>query len=223
MTAFSYQRWDLLLTRIVSPDGKVDYEKLMEHRDHLDSFVAELGVVSPENRPDLFPREEDGLAYWINAYNAFTLHAIGDEYPIRSVWKTRDGRFFVRRRHLAGGRRVSLDDIEHSILRTDFAEARIHFAINCGSNGCPPFRPSAYRGEGLGETLRAATETFLGNEWNCRVDDAERKIYISRIFKMYAEDFAGPQARGHQRLPGSFDGTRVDRGFEPTLAAQGLQ
>ena len=107
------------------------------------------------------------------------------------MWKTRDGQFFQRRRHVAGGRAVSLDDIEHEILRGQFAEPRIHFAINCGSNGCPPLRPSAYEGGGLRGTLRAAAEQFLGSEWNCRVDHAARRIFISRIFKMYAEDFAG--------------------------------
>jgi hypothetical protein len=56
------------------------------------------------------------------------------------VWKTRDGQFFQRRRHIAGGKPVSLDDIEHEVLRARFREPRIHFAINCGSNGCPPMR-----------------------------------------------------------------------------------
>ncbi|MEE2778454.1 MAG: DUF547 domain-containing protein [Acidobacteriota bacterium] len=191
MSSFSYEYWDQLLSAIVCDDGRIDYERLMEERALLTCFVAELGAASPDSRPELFPAKEDALAFWINAYNAFTLDAIAAEYPIRSVWKTRDGQFFVRRRHLAGGKRVSLDDIEHSILRGDFGEARIHFAINCGSNGCPPFRPSAYRGEGLPQTRRGATETFLGSEWNCRVNDEQHKIYISRIFKMYAEDFAG--------------------------------
>ena len=119
------------------------------------------------------------------------MHAIIAEYPITSVWKTRDGQFFQRRRHVAGGRPVSLDDIEHEILRGQFAEPRIHFAINCGSNGCPPMRPAAYEPGGVRETLRAAAEHFLGSEWNCRVDHGARRVYVSRLFKMYAGDFAG--------------------------------
>jgi hypothetical protein len=115
------------------------------------------------------------------------------EYPISSVWKTRDGQFFQRRRHVAGGRAVSLDDIEHEILRGEFAEPRIHFAINCGSNGCPALRPSAYEGGDVRSTLRAATRQFLANQWNCRIDDDARRIFVSRIFKMYAADFAGAQ------------------------------
>src|SRR4029077_5759505 len=93
----------------------------------LDRFVAELGAASPESDPTRFPTHDDRLPSWLNAYNAFPLHAIIAEYPITSVWKTRDGQFFQRRRHRAGGRAVSLDDIEHEILRARFAEPRIHF------------------------------------------------------------------------------------------------
>jgi len=188
---FRYQAWSTLLAAIVTADGRVDYAALGERRALLDEFVAALGAASPESHPELFPSDDDRLAYWLNAYNAFTLHAIIAEYPIRSVWKTRDGQFFQRRRHLAGGQPVSLDDIEHTILRGRFAEPRIHFAINCGSNGCPAMRPSAYEGAGIRDTLRTATAGFLANEWNCRIDHDARRVFVSRLFKMYAEDFAG--------------------------------
>ena len=186
-----YDNWSRLLAEIVTPDGRVDYVQLAARREILDQVIASFAAISPEATPAAFAGEEDRLAYWLNAYNAFTLYAITEEYPITSVWKTRDGQFFQRRRHVAGGHAISLDDIEHAILRSRFAEPRIHFAINCGSNGCPPIRPSAFEGGGLRETLRTATQQFLANEWNCRIDDATRRIYVSRIFKMYAEDFAG--------------------------------
>jgi len=189
--AFRYDAWSSLLADIVTPEGKVDYARLAERRDLLERVVAELGAASPESDPARFPSEEDRLAYWLNAYNAFTLHAIIAEYPITSVWKTRDGQFFQRRRHVAGGRAVSLDDIEHEILRGQFAEPRIHFAINCGSNGCPPMRPAAYEGARPRATVPAPAEQFLAGEWNLRIDHGARRIFISRIFKMYAEDFAG--------------------------------
>ena len=186
-----YDNWSRLLAEIVSAEGRVDYVRLADRREILNQVIREFAAVSPEATPAAFASEEDQLAYWLNAYNAFTLNAIMDEYPITSVWKTRDGQFFQRRRHLAGGKFVSLDDIEHSILRSRFAEPRIHFAINCGSNGCPPIRPSAYEATGLRETLRTATQQFLASEWNCRIEDEARRIYVSRIFKMYAQDFAG--------------------------------
>lgn len=190
-TPFDWQPWSDLLADVVSREGKVDYARLRERRAGLEATVAALAAVSPASDATQFPSDAHRLAYWLNAYNVFTLAAILDEYPISSVWKTRDGQFFQRRRHVAGGRAVSLDDIEHEILRGEFREPRIHFAINCGSNGCPALRPAAYVGEDLAATLRGATEQFLANEWNCRVDHAARRIFISRIFKMYAEDFAG--------------------------------
>jgi hypothetical protein len=201
LTTMHYGNWSSLLAQIVTADGKVDYPHLVEHRALLDQIVAEFSAASPESDPEAFPDDEDKLAYWLNAYNAFTLNAIVDEYPITSVWKTRDGAFFRRRRHIAGGRAVSLDDIEHEILRGRFAEPRIHFAINCGSNGCPAMRTSAFEPSGLNETLRAATAQFLASEWNCRIDREKRRVYVSRIFKMYAEDFAGDAgtAREYQR------------------------
>ncbi|HUY26895.1 MAG TPA: DUF547 domain-containing protein [Candidatus Binataceae bacterium] len=189
----SYESWTRLLAQIVTAGGKVDYLLLGERRDQLELVIAEFAAASPDSAPAAFPSDDDRLAYWLNAYNAFTLHAIISEYPITSVWKTREGAFFQRRRHRAGGRAVSLDDIEHSILRGRFAEPRIHFAINCGSNGCPPMRPAAFDPAGLDATLRAATEQFLNSEWNCRIDRTQRRIYVSRIFKMYAGDFAGKQ------------------------------
>jgi hypothetical protein len=189
--AFSYDTWNELLAAIVTADGKIDYEVLAAQRHLLDRFVDQLGAVGPDSHSAAFASDDDRLAYWINAYNAFTLHAILAEYPLSSVWKTKDGQFFQRRRHVAGGRAVSLDDIEHRILRGQFGEPRIHFAINCGSNGCPAVRPQAYDGRGLRDTLRAATQQFLANEWNCRIDHDGKKIFVSRIFKMYAEDFAG--------------------------------
>ncbi len=198
MDLFRYDTWTALLREIVTPAGKVDYGRLAERRALLDEFIATLGAVSPESHPSTFPSAEAELAYWINAYNGFTLHAIMAEYPITSVWKTRDGQFFQRRRHLAGGRPISLDEIEHEILRGRFREPRIHFAINCGSNGCPPMRTAAYEPAALRQTLHDAAVQFLGSEWNCRIDHPQRRIFVSRLFKMYADDFAGEQGSTHE-------------------------
>ena len=116
-TPFDYGMWSRLLACVVTPEGKVDYEALAARRDLLDRFVALLASASPDTAPERFPSEDHALAYWINAYNAFVLHAVMEEYPIRSVWKVKDGQFFDRRHHDAGGRVVSLNDIEHRILR----------------------------------------------------------------------------------------------------------
>src|ERR1700687_4655389 len=130
-----YENWSRLLAEIVTAEGRVDYVRFADRREILDRVISDFAAISPEATPAAFPSEEEQLAYWLNAYNAFTLHAIMEEYPITSVWKTRDGQFFQRRRHLAGGNYVSLDDIAQAIPRSRSAEPRIYFAINCGSNG----------------------------------------------------------------------------------------
>src|SRR5262245_35922004 len=94
--AFEYSAWSPLLAAIVTPEGKVDYETLAERRALLEEFVRLLSSASPDTAPASFPGEDHALAYWINAYNAFVLHAVIGEYPIRSVWKVRDGQFFER-------------------------------------------------------------------------------------------------------------------------------
>jgi hypothetical protein len=91
-----YSDWTGLLADIVTPAGKVDYEALAAQRDRLGGVIAMLAAASPESDPERFPTEEHVLAYWINAYNAFVLDAVIEEYPIRSVWKVRDGQFFER-------------------------------------------------------------------------------------------------------------------------------
>jgi hypothetical protein len=103
-TPFDYGTWSRLLALVVTAEGKVDYEVLAAHRDLLEAFVALLGSASPDTAPERFPTEDHALAYWINAYNAFVLDAVMAEYPIRSVWKVKDGQFFDRRRHDAGSR-----------------------------------------------------------------------------------------------------------------------
>src|SRR5262249_42902630 len=89
--------------QIVTADGKVDYERLAERRALLARTIELLGLASPDTHPARFPGEEHVLAYWINAYNAFVLDAVIAEYPIRSVWKVRDGQFFERARARGGG------------------------------------------------------------------------------------------------------------------------
>ncbi len=96
---FDWQPWTDLLAAVVATDGKVDYDRLLERRARLEAVVAALDDVSPESDAARFPSDEHRLAYWLNAYNVFTLHAILAEYPITSVWKTRDGQFFQRQRH----------------------------------------------------------------------------------------------------------------------------
>jgi hypothetical protein len=91
-----YENLTRLLSEMVTDSGKIDYLRLLERRDTFERVIAEFGECGPDNNAGAFPTEEDELGYWLNAYNAFTLRTIMDEYPITSVWKTRDSQFFQR-------------------------------------------------------------------------------------------------------------------------------
>ncbi len=145
--------------------------------------------------PDLFPTSDDALAYWINAYNAFTLHAIDGRVSdhARCGRRATGSSSSAAATSPAGARSASTTSSTRSCAAAS-REPRIHFAINCGSNGCPPMRPAGLRAATACATRCAAPpRQFLASEWNCRVDHDARRIFISRLFKMYAEDFAGAQ------------------------------
>ena len=140
----------------------VDYAALKNERSALDASVDAFAQPSIAEE-QAWPREQR-LAFWINAYNAFTLRAIVDHYPIKGSWLSLQPRNSIRQidgvwttiAWQAAGRRVTLDDIEHKILRAQFKEPRIHFAINCASISCPPLPPEPYLAPTLDAQLDAA-------------------------------------------------------------------
>ena len=179
-----------VLETYVTPEGRVRYADLKAEPADLKAFVEQLAAVSPENRPDLFPTRAAQMAYWINAYNAFVIHAVVEAYPVESVRDLKFGfglLFFKRDRFVAGGRRLSLDDIEHGILRRQFSEPRMHFALNCASASCPPLARQPYRGESLEAQLEEAARAFIGREENVWMRGDV--LFLSKIFDWYAEDF----------------------------------
>ena len=187
-----YRAYAQLLSNHVS-GARVDYAKLKRDRQALEAVATELGQVS-ETDLEAWSREHR-LAYWINAYNIFTLKVIVDNYPIRGSWfgfsprnsiKRIDG-VWDRLTWKAGGREVTLDQIEHEILRPGFAEPRIHFALNCASSSCPPIRSEPYRVDLLDRQLTLAARDFLASELGLQVSGST--LRVSRIFNWYGDDF----------------------------------
>ena len=145
--------WNALLGERVK-DGVVDYAGLHKDPARLDAYLATLAATDPSDYA-----REDQLAYWINAYNAFTIRLILDHYPTASI---RDvSRPWKRKQWNAGGTIYSLDHIEHTILRKQFKEPRIHFAIVCASIGCPDLQPRAFTGPGIETQLEQAARHFM--------------------------------------------------------------
>jgi hypothetical protein len=171
----------------------VDYSALKKERASLDASIDAFAQPSAAEE-QAWPREQR-LAFWINAYNAFTLRAIVDHYPIKGSWLSLQPRNSIRQidgvwttiTWQAAGRRVTLDDIEHKILRAEFKEPRIHFAINCASISCPPLPPEPYLAPTLDAQLDAAARRYLGNSEGVHVDG--ETLRVSSILKWYGGDF----------------------------------
>jgi hypothetical protein len=127
----------------------------------------------------------DRIAYLINVYNFYTLLLIKGHYPVKSIrdvdkpWDTKFVPLF--------GDRVSLNHIEHEILRKQFNEPRLHFALNCASAGCPALAREAYTGGQLDRQLDNAAKVFLSDTTKNRIDGT--KLKLSKIFQWYGADF----------------------------------
>lgn len=187
---FSHTLLDQVLQAHVDPAGMVDYPALKASRATLDAYVDSLGKVSPRNHPERFPTRNHELAYWINAYNAFVLRGAVDAYPVGSV---RDimvlGGFFTRKKFIAGGQELTLNDIENEIIRPLYQEPRVHFAINCGAFSCPPLQQRAFAGEDLDARLEQGLERFARNPKYVRLDYQDRQLHLSKVLDWYGQDF----------------------------------
>lgn len=186
-----YREYAGLLEAFVDGE-RVDYRALKSERSRLDAVLDSWDV--PASAERVWSREQR-MAFWINAYNGFTLRAIVDHYPIRARWFTRAPRNSIRQidgvwtelRWRAAGRAVTLDDIEHQILRPEFADARVHFAVNCASISCPPLDAEPYRAATLNAQLDAAARRYLASPEGLRARGD--KFHVSSIFKWYGDDF----------------------------------
>ena len=127
---FSHSQFDEMLQYYVNDDGLVRDAVLSKNRVQLDAYIDSLARYSPESHPQRFASSAHSLAYWINAYNAYVIKGIVDAYPIASVKDAfHFSGFFNRQKFIAGGRELTLDDVEKGIIRPDFREPRIHLSL----------------------------------------------------------------------------------------------
>lgn len=187
----SHQLWNELLKANVKPNGQVDYKGFIREKPKLESYLKLLS----ENAPDRSKwSKNEQLAYWINVYNAYTVKLIVDFYPtksirdlgprikiplIKDVWHHK---FFK-----IAGVDMSLDEVEHSILRKEFEEPRIHFAINCASVSCPPLLNEAFVASNLENQLMRVTTTFVNDPSRNKI--SSQSAQLSSIFSWFKGDF----------------------------------
>jgi len=191
----SHELWNELLIEHVDTSGWVNYQGLKEDPK---IFLDYLALLSSNRPNEVHWSGKERLAYWINLYNAFTLKLIIDHYPLESIkeigsriqipfinspWDIEGIDF--------GDEKISLNYVEHQILRKFFNEPRIHFAINCASVSCPALRNEAYVAFKIDEQLTDQAHRFL-NDPSKNVITPER-LRLSKIFQWFSEDFNDPQ------------------------------
>ncbi|MEO0454177.1 MAG: DUF547 domain-containing protein [Verrucomicrobiota bacterium] len=176
----------LLLKKYVSADG-VDYQGWKDHPNDL----ARLGQAA-ETVAQPLPANTDRstrLAYYINAYNIWTLVKVLEDYPIESVKSVRPFFGFFKDKDITvDGKVTSLDALEKEILLPQFKDPRIHFAINCASRSCPPLISEPFAANRLEEQLEAVTRHFI-SENPYAYEQKDGALYLSSLFDWYRADF----------------------------------
>ena len=175
-----HSKWTEILQLYVAENGDVNYKKMQKNRDTFKVYLNDLASNPPK---DSWSNSEI-KAYWINAYNAFTVQLVLDNYPIKSIKDISEpwGQMFFK----IGGKSMSLNTIEHEILRP-MGDPRIHFAIVCASESCPKLLNYAYESETLNDQLDQAAKEFINDASKNSLTASE--ITISKIFKWFKSDF----------------------------------
>ncbi|MGK0398640.1 MAG: hypothetical protein ACJA0I_000934 [Gammaproteobacteria bacterium] len=191
-----HSEWNDLTSRFVTPtkDGinHFAYSKFqMDEKKQLQAYI--LGLSKTPIRQ--YNRDEQ-MAYWINLYNAITVNLILDNYPIASIRDIKSGFFsfgpWDKKLIMIDGEEMSLNDIEHRILRPIWQDPRIHYAVNCASIGCPNLQSNAFTAANTQALLNVAAVEFINHHRAAQVKKG--KLRVSSIYKWYKVDFGGTDA-----------------------------
>ena len=183
----THQLFNNLLQKYVTSYGSVNYLALKQDEKSLDRYLNELS----KNIPDNLSSRNVSLAYWINAYNAFTLKLILDNYPLKSITDLNNGKPWDVKWITLGNKKYSLNNIENDIIRPVYKDARIHFALNCAAISCPPLLNKAFTSNNIEELMDTQTRNFINSQAN---DLGSTKIKVSKVFDWYKKDFGNVTA-----------------------------
>jgi len=192
VTAFefdhSHQEFDQILKEYVK-DDLVNYKAIRKQPEALNSYIDLLSKVD-ESIFNKWSKDEQ-LAYLINLYNAVTIELVADNYPVKSIkdidkegegpWKLKVVNLFSEK--------ISLDSLEHEIIRKDYNEPRIHFALVCAAIGCPKIPNKSFIASKLDQQLDERARLFLSEKDINFIDKDQKVIYLSPIFDWFMDDF----------------------------------
>ena len=188
--SISHELFEELLVANVTDKGNVNYQNFIKEKK---KFIQYLDLLS-DNAPSPKWSKNQKLAYWINAYNAFTIKLIIDNYPVKSITDLHPpmsigliNGIWHKKFFRIGGQEMNLNAIEHQILRKDFEEPRIHFAIVCASKSCPKLLNHAFVADKIEEQLMQQAKAFLADDFRNKIK--KEKIELSKIFSWFKGDF----------------------------------
>jgi hypothetical protein len=205
LAAHAEATFDALLARYVTShaDGVTRVRYAAWKTSAADMAALDAWIAGAAARAPSAMARAEAFAFWANLYNALTLRVVLARHPVRSIRDIRsegvpfDPRGWVgpwRTRLVAiEGRRLSLDDIEHAIMRPSFRDPRVHYAVNCASIGCPNLWPRAFRAATLEAELDAAARAFVNHPRGARAN-ADGTLMVSSIYHWFREDFGGDEA-----------------------------
>ena len=203
-----HSEWSRILSKYRHEDGTgpaaFDYAGLKNHAQDLAALDAYIETLAST---DIFAiaNRDDQFAAWANLYNAITVRLVTEHYPVKSIREIKSSWFSIGPWKgeivTVGDRQLSLDDIEHDILRRDWRESRVHYALNCASVGCPDLRAAAWRGNTLDRDLTEAATRYVNSARGVTVLP-DGRLQLSKIYSWFQEDFGGDEAgvRAHLSL-----------------------
>lgn len=177
--------FDSLLKENITNEGVVNYKGIIKNKHHLDHFISYLEKTSPAK-----DWSADKIkAFWMNAYNAYTIKTIVDNYPIASITKINSGGKDAWHQPIAkvGGKLYTLNQIEHEQLRAVYKDPRIHVGVNCASFSCPPIANFAFTEANTEAELERLMKQFVNDPKRNTL--TEKKVTLSKIFEWYKGDF----------------------------------
>ncbi len=196
--SIDHQSWQQVLNRYLitnHPAGvnRFRYGDVSDaDRKQLKLYLSKLQNIDPRQ----YKRTEQ-VAYWINLYNSATVDLILENYPVKSIKKIGNKLFsfgpWDDEIAQISGQSLSLNDIEHKILRPIWKDPRIHYAVNCASYGCPNLFENAFTGTNTDRLLERGAKDYINHKRGVNLKNG--KLVVSSIYHWYAEDFGGSDAQ----------------------------